>query len=128
MQEALLVGVPFPPPAPGTLALPRSCGAGARSAADRRIPLVVQRVMVDVVGAEAIPHLGARPSRQRGHLVDVLMTGLAAESRRFPPVRPGHCAVLPRIKSKDVKTNRIEPPALVDEVVGLLVQPARVQG
>src|SRR5580704_193677 len=58
VQEALLVRVAFPPPAPGSLALPGFGGTRAGGAADRCIPPIVQRVMVDAVSTEVVPHLG----------------------------------------------------------------------
>src|SRR5579859_1343060 len=87
MQEALLVRVAFPPPASGSLALAGFGRAGARRAADRRIAPVVERVMVDAVGVEVVPDLGARPARQRYHLGDVPVAGVAGDNRGLRPGR-----------------------------------------
>src|SRR5574341_709906 len=49
VNTALLLRIVLPPPAAGTLILPRGDGPRARCAADTRIPLRVQRMLGHVV-------------------------------------------------------------------------------
>src|SRR5579872_3519710 len=70
VDAALLYLVVLPPPAAGALVLSRGGGAGAGLAADRRVALVVERVVRHVVVPDVVPHLGPGPARERGDLRD----------------------------------------------------------
>src|ERR1022692_3340998 len=173
MEQALLVGVAFPPPATSPLVLPGLGRTGAWGAADRRVALVVERVMINAAGGEVIPHRGARPAGQGHHFRDAFVAGIACDERGFGtgrgllatepgdpgvvvpersgervdlanraafvaernrpaelhgPVLSGHRVQLNRIRGEDAKADRIALPDLLDEVVGLLVETAGVEG
>src|SRR5438874_2418891 len=68
MDSALLRRIRLPPPAAGAIGLARLDRARARRAADRRVALVVQRVIRHVVLAHVVPHLVLRPLGQRVEL------------------------------------------------------------
>src|SRR5712692_2295311 len=74
----------FPPPAAGAFVLARDCGAGARFAADRCVPALVQRVIWEVVLLDVRPNLVSGPRGQRRDLRQalVLPVGRDDESMR----------------------------------------------
>src|SRR3954463_15116772 len=99
MNAALgLVGA-GPPAAAGVLA--RSDATGARSAADRRVAVVDQRVDQHPVLGDVALHLLVAPSRERGDL-DLALLGVPADDRgddavvRLGPTQPGGPGVVPR--------------------------------
>src|SRR5436190_5687894 len=70
VDPALLRRVRLPPPATRALLLAGLDRARARSAADRRVALVVERVVRDVVLAHVVPDLVLRPLGERVQLDD----------------------------------------------------------
>src|SRR5205823_12926809 len=70
MDSALLRRIRLTPPEAGAIGLARLDRARARRAADRRVALVVQRVIRHVVLAHVVPHLVLRPLGQRVELDD----------------------------------------------------------
>src|SRR5882724_5773905 len=70
VDAALLRRVRLPPPATGAVGLAGLDRPGARRAADRRVALVVERVVRDVVLAHVLPDLVLRPLGERVQLDD----------------------------------------------------------
>src|SRR3954451_6919509 len=70
VDPALLRCVRLPPPAAGAIGFSRLDGARARSAADRRVALVVQRVVRHDVRAHVVPDFVLRPLGERIELDD----------------------------------------------------------
>src|SRR6478672_4383667 len=92
VDPALLRSVRLPPPAARAKILALLGRARARPAADRRLALVVERVVGQLVLAHVIPHLVLRPLRQRVELDDraviVVDLDLADVAARRPLVAP----------------------------------------
>src|SRR6478735_8251939 len=65
MHAALLRGALLPPPAAGPLVGAGVDGSGARVAADRLVPFIIQGVARHAVLADVVPDLFLGPVRQR---------------------------------------------------------------
>src|SRR5882724_6848373 len=108
VDAALLGCVRFPPPAPGTIGLAGANRPRARCAADRRIALVVQRVVRHLVLAHVVPDLVLRPLGERVELHDravvVVDLDLADVRPRRPLVAAKSCD--PGIESGEVPGQR----------------------
>src|SRR4051794_1542749 len=70
VDAALLRRVRLPPPTAGAVGLAGVDRPGARLAADRRVALVVERVVRDALAADVVPDLLLRPLRERVQLHD----------------------------------------------------------
>src|SRR3981189_2630882 len=70
VDPALLGSVDFPPPPAGAQLLARRDSACARSAADRRVAVVVQGVVGNVALPDVLPDLFLGPFRERVQLHD----------------------------------------------------------
>src|SRR4029077_20300249 len=73
MHAALLRRPRPPPPAAGAGGLAGRDGARAGGAADRRVPLCIQRMHGDLVVAEVVPDLLLRPLGERVELEETAM-------------------------------------------------------
>ena len=65
VQTAFFGGFVFPPPASGAEIFAHGNRAGARFAADAGEKLVVQRVVIDFIQRDVMPHIAPRPIGER---------------------------------------------------------------
>ena len=131
MQTALLVGLLLPPPAAGALGLAGQDRTRARRAADRRVPVVEQLVVRDLVLADVVPDLVELPVGHRVQLHDAAVVAvdldlrdvlarlplLAAEARD-PRVERGELA-LQRLDLADLAAGNAQVDAAIHQVRAL---------
>src|SRR3569833_2021447 len=128
VESAFLDGLFFPPPAAGAEVLAKRDGAGAGRAADAGIELVVQRVVVDAVHADVVPHVAPRPVRERIAL-DALFAfvderDVRARAGAFAPQACDPCALareraLHRLDLADLAAGLAQLDAAVHRVAAL---------
>src|SRR5438132_14236437 len=122
MQTALFHLVVLPPPAACPFVLAWRGRASARSAADRGVSTVVERVVRELVVADVVPDVCLRPGRQRSDLGDSLVFWIEGNdlgvrpSRRLLAAQAGDPGVVPAERS--VERTRLsniaaQPPHLV---------------
>src|SRR2546423_786454 len=75
MDAAFLIGILFPPPPPGALALAGLDASSARSAADAGVPLGIQRMYWNAILNSVVFDLLLCPIRQRTDLDEVTFMG-----------------------------------------------------
>src|SRR5438105_13980361 len=88
VDAALLRRVLLPPPAAGAVGLAGLDRACARRAADRRVALVVERVIRHVVLAHVVPDLVLRPLGERVELYDRAVVVIDLDLADVRPGRP----------------------------------------
>ena len=106
MHAALLRRARLPPPTAGTDGLAGRDRAGARSAADRRVALRVQRMHGDVVVSEVVPDLVFGPLGERVELEETAVVVVDLDLADVRTARPlvaaqsGDPGVEPRERSR----------------------------
>src|ERR1043166_3955287 len=88
VDAALLRCVRLPPPTPGAQVLSRGGRARARSAADRRVALVVEAVVRQIALAHVVPDLVLGPLGERIELHDRAVVGVDLDLADVAACRP----------------------------------------
>src|SRR5439155_4111044 len=104
VDAALLRRVRLPPPPSGAVGLAGTNRTGARRAADRRIALVVQRVVGHVVLAHVVPNLVLRPLGERVELHDRAVVVVDLD---LADVRPGRPLITAKARDPGVEGGEV---------------------
>src|SRR2546422_4215999 len=110
VDPALLWSVDLPPPPACARLLPGHDRARARSAADRGVAVVVERVVGDVAFAHVVPDLLLGPLRERVQLHDRAVVVVELDLADVRPRRPliASKAGDPRVERRQMTRERLD--------------------